>query len=140
MHDLPVFTKKLPPSLTPKHFFQYDPFDFNKQLEELLENESFEIAYQKIGSVILELESLPNQACMTRHLLESMASTLLLLDSHRLQAASENLPDPKELILKFVHVQMKMLTSSYFFDKSSFSIQSKGIPIFCQDVPVIKWK
>lgn len=140
MKLLPEFQDRLPEIQRPESFISYDYKKLSKRLRKLLKNDQLEDAYKLLSDDILALESTPNQLCLTRHFLESMAITLKLSDKHRSDASAANLADPLPIIKKFITLQRRALFLTYYLDHKAFPLQKEGILIFCQDVPVINWK
>jgi hypothetical protein len=57
-----------------------------------------------------------------------------------MKAKINNLDDPKPLLVSFIKIQLHSLGWAYSLDKRAFEIQNKyGVPLFCQDVPVIQY-
>jgi hypothetical protein len=140
MKTLPVFQKQLRSELRPNKFFEYDQRKIRKQIKELTNNDQFDKAYQSIASDLIVLDNYPYQLCLTRHILESIARTLLLSPKHRAAAKKLDLPDPKEIIKDFITIQRRSLPLAYYLDKWAFSLQKEGLMIYCQDVPAVSWK
>ncbi len=86
-----------------------------------------------------ELKEL-NQNCLTRHFVESIARSLLNHEGHREKAKLMGLEDPQPLLLSFLKTQIATLSWAYSLDKRAYAIQTKNIPLFCQDVPAIPYK
>jgi hypothetical protein len=140
MKTLPVFQNQLRSELRPVEFFEYDQSKIRKKIKELTDNDQFDRAYQSIESDLIVLDNYPHQLCLTRHILESIARTLLLSPKHRAAAKKLNLPDPKEIIKDFITIQRRSLPWAYYLDRWAFSLQKEGLMIYCQDVPAIPWK
>lgn len=140
MHELPEFQARLPEELRPQFFFQYDRKTLSHSLKKLMKKNRFNEAYELVSKDLTKLEEAPNQQCMTRHFLESIAITLKLADSHRLEAQAAGLPDPLNLIKKYIELQRQALLLTAYLDKQAFPFQKDGLLIFCQDVPAINWR
>ena len=107
----------------------------------LIKNDDLDALYQELVETLEKGKlSSKNQNCLTRHFVESIAKGLFNLEKHRLNAQEVNLDDPKELLLKFIKLQITTLNWAYSLDKRAFFLQQKNIPIFCQDVPPIDFK
>ena len=140
MKNVPAFQDSLPYELRPVKFYQYDYKNLTTKLNKLLSNDKIDEAYQTIAIDLQNLEKAPYQQCLTRHFLESIARTLKLSDQHREDALKINLPDPLNIIKKFISLQQRALALTNYLDKQAFPLQRDGILIYCQDVPAIEWK
>jgi hypothetical protein len=140
MKNLPDFQNNLPVNLRPTLFHSYNSKVINSKLKLSLQNDDLKKAYDDVASDLYELESFPNQLCMTRHILESIGRTLLLADEHREKAKKLGLPDPISTIKKFISLQRNTLGLAHNLDEKAFPLQRDGILLFCQDVPAISWK
>ena len=140
MKTVPAFRERLPMEQRPTQFFEYDQGTISDQIKELIDNNRFDKAYEVVANNIRILEKYPNQLCLTRHFLESMGRTLLLLPKNRSEAKRLGLSDPIELIKDFITGQRRALPYVYFADKKAFPLQKNGLLLYCQDVPSIPWK
>jgi hypothetical protein len=140
MHDVPAFRERLPLNERPQMFYKYDAKKISKKIKTLLKADKLNDAYEATAHEIEDLENYPNQMCMTRHLLESIARSLMLTEKHREEARAQNLPDPKNLIKKFVEIQREGLALTRHLDQKAFPLQKEGFLIYCQDVPPIVWR
>ncbi|MBC7540240.1 MAG: hypothetical protein H7281_15550 [Bacteriovorax sp.] len=140
MKNVPVFQERLPEELRPVEFFAYDQKKINRKIKILMENDQFDLAYEAIANDLRKLEEYPNQLCLTKHFLESIARTLLLSSKHREDAKRLGLADPKNLIKKFITLQRRALPFNRYLDSQAFPLQKDGLLIYCQDVPAIEWK
>lgn len=140
MKTIPTFRDKLPANERPVEFYRYDTKAISKKIKTSLENNDLDKAYEAISLDLTKLESEPNQLCLTRHFLESMARTLLLSSKRREEAKAQGLSDPLFLIKKFVNQQRQALPFTHYLDKKAFPLQQDGLLLFCQDLPAISWK
>lgn len=140
MDGLPAFQERLPVDLRPQTFFKYDRKSLSQELTKLMDQNRFDEAYDLVAVDLNKLEAAPNQLCLTRHFLESIALTLKLATSHRDQAIAAGLPDPVNVIKKYIELQRRALFLTAHLDKQAFPLQKDGLLIFCQDVPAIDWK
>jgi hypothetical protein len=140
MKLLPTFQDNLQINLRPTTFLTYDQSIIRNKISGFTDKDQFNEAYQAIKSDLMMLEKYPHQLCMTRHILESIARTLLLAPKHQASARAQNLADPKEIIKEFITIQNRSLPLAYYLDKWAFPLQKKGLMIYCQDVPPIPWK
>jgi hypothetical protein len=140
MHDLPPFQESLPEDLRPHDFFDFDYKESSKKIRMALKEKNYDEAYTVIATDLNELSAHPNQQCMTKHILESMARSLMLRKKRQSEALNHDLPDPTHIIEKYVTLQRRVLGIAHYLDENAFPLQQKGIAIFCQDVPAITWK
>lgn len=140
MKDVPEFKELLPKELRPVQFYKHDYKTLSKKLKDLIKEDRLEEAYQLIAIDLNQLEAEPQQQCLGRHFLESIARTLKLAPKHRAEAEALGLPDPLDLIKKFVTLQRRGLSLTNYLDTQAFPLQKDGLLIFCQDVPSIDWK
>ena len=140
MKDVPTFQERLTTNLRPLKYFKYNYDGLSKKLEQLMNEDKTNEAYELLSDELRILEDYPYQKCLTRHFLESMAKTLKLSDSHRFQAEKLGLPDPIGVMKKFITIQRRALLLTNFLDRKAFPLQKQGIMIYCQDIPTINWK
>lgn len=140
MDGLPEFQERLSENLRPQDLFKYDRKSYVRSLKKLLKENRFDEAYTLTSSDLIKLEEAPHQQCLTRHFLESIAITLKLTDTHRQEAKKAGLPDPINIIKKYIELQRRALFLTEALDKQAFPLQKDGLLIFCQDVPSINWK
>lgn len=140
MNAVPEFQERLPEHLRPQIYSPFPRKSLSSSLKKLMKDNQFEEAYQLIASKLYEWESEPNQQCLTRHFLESIAHTLKLVDKRREEARAAGLPDPLPLIKKYISLQRQTLLLTSYLDKQAFPLQKEGLLIFCQDVPAADWK
>lgn len=140
MKNIPIFQERLPQELRPVDFFDYDQKVISKKIKSLINDDQFDLAYEAVANDIRKLEDYPNQLCLTKHFLESIARTLLISSQHRAEAKKLGLPDPKNLIKRFITLQRRALPITRYLDQQAFPLQKDGLLIYCQDVPAIAWK
>lgn len=137
MKKIPAFKERLPEELRPTSFYQYDYKKFSKNLKNYMANDQFKMAYQSAIFEIKRLEQYPHQQCLTRHFLESIAQTIMLSHTHREQAKNLNLPDPIDIIKRYITIQERALFLTKYLDSLAFPLQKDGLLIYCQDIPAI---
>lgn len=81
-----------------------------------------------------------NQNCLTRHLVESIARSIMLLPEHLHKTEPSLQNELESLSLDFISIQIRSLVWTNSLDKRAFFIQKSNIPFFCQDVPPISYK
>jgi hypothetical protein len=140
MNQLPPFQDQLPEASRPVHFYHYDYKKMNRNLKDFIKENRLNDAYQEIAYDLKTLDDYPYQWCITRHFLESIARTIMLSLGHRAQAQKLGLPDPINVIKKFVALQRRALPLAQYLDTKAFPLQKQGLLIYCQDLPVIPWE
>jgi hypothetical protein len=97
--------------------------------------------YDKLGDKLEEelavLAALPGHHCLLRHFLESLLRGANLAPIHAARAAELGLDSPDAISRDLVLLQIAGLPIATKLDADAASIQAKGIPILCQDVPPI---
>lgn len=140
MKDVPAFRESLPENLRPQKLLKYDYKALSKILKNKMKDNLLDEAYEAVSLDLYKLEEEPYQQCMTRHFLESIARTIKLSTVHRNEALKLGLPDPINVIKKFIKLQRSGLFLTHYLDNQAFPLQQKGLLIYCQDVPPIDWK
>lgn len=130
----------LPVEQRPKSFHQIDIKEISQTLKDYFEDKKYQEAYVYLSKTLEELEHYPEQLCLTRHFLESMARTIVLMPKHKELARESGLDDPSFLAEKFLSLQRIPLNYNYKLDKRAFKFQKEGISILCNDIPAIPWK
>jgi hypothetical protein len=139
MSEAPPFTpyQELPvPS--PETLPEVKVKDIRERIESTLKRDGFEAAMSAADEEIHALEFLPQHFCMTRHVLESVRRSARLAPDHVVAAEKVGLKSPEEISRDFIRLQLKTLKRAYDLDRRAFPIQTRGIPILCQDVPRIE--
>lgn len=140
MNALPAFQERLPENQRPVTLHKYDRKSLSQSLKKLMEENRFDEAYQLVATDLYKLEEVPNQLCLTKHFLESIAYSLKLSRQRQEEAARAGLPDPMPLIKKYIELQRGALFLTHYLDKQAFPLQKDGLLIYCQDVPATNWK
>ena len=92
---------------------------------------------ESLASQLVKLNQQPNYFCLTRHLIESMlrASNLAPIQSGRSQALG--FERTENISWGFIESHLVGLPLAIKIDRMAISLQRKGIPILCNDVPPI---
>lgn len=104
-------------------------FEFSKRLE----------LYDEIHNIILNDMNDPSYHCLTRHFLEAAARSLMLSDKHLESAPDDLKDDVRKAVTKLMRQLSYSLNFSTALDRAAAPIQSKGIPVLCQEMPPIPW-
>lgn len=124
----------------PQSIFPLNMENISKELKKYFEKDQFEEAYSFLEKTLNDLDEEPNQMCLSRHFLESVARTLSLIPAQRELAQQLGLKDPVGILKKYLNNQRTLLTLSHRLDLQAFPLQKAGVPILCADVPAIPWK
>jgi hypothetical protein len=85
-----------------------------------------------------KLQSVPQYHCLIRHFLSSILRTANLAPLHESQANAVGYgQSPEALSWSFIELQLLGLDELEEIDELAAPIQAQGVPILCQDVPVI---
>jgi hypothetical protein len=79
----------------------------------------------------------PHYYCLTRHFIESIARAAYLVPARQEQARSLGLPDPYPILKDYMQQHLVGFPIMFALDQKALSLQAKGIPIYCQDIPPI---
>lgn len=144
-HDLvdmkytPSFKETYENNQRPTERIKLDIKNLRKHWLNLIRNDELDTLYFEAVELLDEKAlSATNQNCLTRHFVESIARFIKNIEEHQMHARVKNLADPKPLIVSFIKIQLHSLGWAYSLDKRAYEIQNNyGVPLFCQDVPVI---
>lgn len=144
-HDLvdmkytPSFKEKFADDLIPSERINLDIKKLRKHWLKLIRNDELDTLYRELDEMLDQKElKATNQNCLTRHFVESIARFIKNIEAHQINAANNNLSDPKPLLVSFIKIQIHSLGWAYSLDKRAYKLQNQyGVPLFCQDVPVI---
>ena len=84
-----------------------------------------------------KLQNTPHRHCMVRHVLESVARMGLLYPSHEQLARVRNMPSPLGLEEDMLRAHFAGLGMAASLDRDAAPLQARGVPILCNDLPVI---
>lgn len=130
----------IPPEDRPHQEMHFNAIAFSLKLNRLIKMNQYDQAYLFLKEKLEEIENEPQQLCLTRHFLESMARSLALYPRAKDMSLKAGLADPEPIIKKFLLLQNRTLFIATDLDHRSFSLHQRGIPIFCRDVPPIVWR
>ncbi len=140
MDQTPSFRSYMPlTALPPEWLPEIDIEKMEKTLQKGIHSQDFEKIKKLSKNFLKDLSSLPDYYCMLRHILSSIARSAAIAHIHIEKSLHLGLDTPQTLLLDFLELQVENLENAYDLDRLAFSIQIKGIPILCQDVPEISW-
>lgn len=87
---------------------------------------------------IQRLEMNSSYDCLLRHLLESLRRTGDLAPRYLERTPKQHKKKLNKLLTKYLKLQIFGISQAIFIDKKARSIQAKGIPILCNDVPHVE--
>jgi hypothetical protein len=73
--------------------------------------------------------------CLLRHLLESLRRSADLAPKYLSKTKGKQKTKLSKLLNKYLKLQIFGISQAIFIDKKARSIQAKGVPILCNDVP-----
>lgn len=137
----PNFSSHYPDNLAPREQIIYKTRSIVKRWKTSIKQDDLQSIYDEAVNLV-EVGELKetNQNCLTRHFVESIARSILNHEEHRKKALALGLKDPKEMLLKFLKLQVSSLIWTESLDKRAFKIQRENIPLFCNDVPAIPYR
>jgi len=119
------------------NFTTLDMKKLKAQLKIFVKNKNIKGLTEYLEQNISSLSFEPRFNCMIRHVLESMNRITHLAPIHDKNARAKGLKSTMKLSMKLLKLHLMLLNSSADLDKKAAQIQSRGIPIICQDVPPI---
>lgn len=108
------------------------PLDLERVVRDLRAAGDFETVASLAIDHIETLSKFPTYFCMTRHVLESIARSARLAPGFVLKDAGV-----EGLAWKNIYLQFRGLSLSKRLDEMALPIQEMGVPILCNDVPLI---
>ena len=107
------------------------------ELDQALKKNEIKTVYD-LGKKALENLSVDHRTfCMSRHLIESMTRTAGLYFSWKNQVSTENQSTLMKKTKQLLNAHRLALGAVNKLDRDAIAIQMQGVPIICQDVPVI---
>ncbi|MEN9825728.1 MAG: hypothetical protein RI953_1473 [Pseudomonadota bacterium] len=91
----------------------------------------------ELDSALRKLSNDLNYNCLLRHFVESTLRTVRLTPKYRALSKKRGLKDPSNILSAFINSQILFFASASELDKQAAALQSEGIPILCNDLPVI---
>lgn len=92
---------------------------------------------KQLNKEITKLEKNGAYDCLLRHLLESLVRTADLAPRYLAKAPQQNRRKFNKLINKYLRLQIFGIGQAVFIDRKARSLQAKGLPILCNDVPAV---
>lgn len=109
------------------------------KLDQFSNREDFVFTLGFLHKRLEELKSSPHANCLYRHFLESMAVILKNAPRHHNKALELGMESTLPLSRKLAKSHLIALLQMAKLDHKAFPFQEKGIPLFCQDLPPIKY-
>lgn len=132
--DLPTFKEQAEKAT---YFIPLDISKLKNELDESLDADDFVSLSKKTDEYLTLLENEKGAHCLVRHFLESIRRSANYAPSHILEAKHLNISSPKKLIKRFIKLHLFAFKNAESIDRLAFPLQAQGLPIICQDVPVI---
>lgn len=139
MSTVPEFVPKSTIDPEPlSKFVPLSPGDISAEIESAYENESFSGVTKAAQKWLAVANQTPSYHCLMRHFLDSIVRAANLAPLHVAQAQKlGETRSPADLSWEFIKMQLFGLSQMESIDELAAPIQAQGIPILCQDVPVI---
>lgn len=100
---------------------------------------SLQIGYdsfkEEVENQILNLEENSSYDCLLRHLFESLRRTADLAPKYLARISGSKKVKLDRHLKSYLKLQIFGISQAIFIDKKARSIQAKGVPILCNDVP-----
>lgn len=139
MSTVPEFVPKsasVPEPLS--RFVPLSPEDISAEIESAYEKESFSGVSKATQKWLAVANQAPSYHCLMRHFLDSIVRAANLAPLHIAQAQKlGETRSPANLSWEFIKMELFGLSQMESIDELAAPIQAQGIPILCQDVPVI---
>jgi hypothetical protein len=114
---------------------KFDWKKYSRLLKREIRLRDFEAVKDFTNQALNELKQQPHYYCFTRHLLESIYRFAYFTQIRENQSLRLNIQSPKELMAKAMEYQRLGFWGANRIDEMSFSIQMKGIPLLCDQLP-----
>ena len=118
-------------------FQQLDWKYHHKQIAGAIKHEDVSEVKKVTIEALIEIKSLPNYYCLTRHFYESIYRFAHFVPLRVKQAEEKGLKNPTNLMFRMMKLQALGLRGSYGIDVKSSPIQMSGIPIICSEIPAL---
>ncbi len=118
-------------------FFPLDISKLKSDLNELLDQDDFINFSKKTDEYLTLLENEKGAHCLVRHFLESIRRSANYAPIHIRETQNLNIASPKKLIKRFIKLHLFAFKNAEAIDHLAYPLQAEGLPIICQDVPVI---
>jgi hypothetical protein len=109
----------------------------NRKISEAIKRKDTNEVKKVTLEALLEIKSLPNYYCLSRHFYESIYRFAHFVPLRAKQAEEKRLKDPTNLMFKMMKLQALGLRGSYVIDVKSSPIQMNGIPMICSEIPAL---
>lgn len=138
MEHLPPFKQQPIHDPQPATLFKtVDSKLLKKQIRGAFKTGSFEGVSRVLDQELTVLAEGSQYNCMYRHLLESMLRWANRAPVFIEEAQKRNLKSPAKIYWRLIRNQLRFLNFANKLDIQARPLQAEGIPILCQDVPVI---
>lgn len=111
--------------------------EMKSRFRQIQKTQDFAEVSRFAASELKKLEAPFAYHCMMRHMLESILRAANLAPFHAAQARAKGLPSSAWLSWLMIKGQVRLLSYAADLDRDLAPIQSRNIPMLCQDVPAI---
>ena len=109
----------------------------HKKIREAIKRKNVSEVKKVTIEALIEIKSLPNYYCLTRHFYESIYRFAHFVPLRVKQAEEKGLKNPTNLMFRMMKLLTLGLRGSYGIDVKSSPIQMSGIPIICSEIPAL---
>lgn len=117
---------------------QFRPFDwkfYKNRITTAIKHDNEGEVKRATLDALIELKSMPNYYCFTRHFLESIYRFAHFVPLRSEQAENFGLKDPTKMMFSVMKLHTIGIKDCHGIDVWSQPIQSSGIPILCTEIP-----
>lgn len=140
MSTAPQFHSYVLPLPNLSEYRELDLSEFKSRAKKMLVARAWTELTDSIEKEVNALNKAPEFNCMTRHLLESAAKISSQAPAQLKRLKSKKAPDASPLIQKLISNHLLLLGAGQLLDSWAAPIQATGVPMICQDIPVIQVK
>ena len=124
-------------TLPSKPFQPFDGGALSKDLFRYRFSGKEEMLESSLEEALHKLNENSHYNCLLRHFVESTLRTVRLVPKYRLASRKRGLTDPSGILSTYINSQILFFFSAAALDKEAAPLQSKGVPILCNDLPAI---
>jgi len=117
---------------------RFVPFDwkfYKERISTAIQHGKSTEVKQATLEALVELKSMPNYYCFTRHFIESIYRFAHFIPLRSQQAEEMGLKDPSKMMFQIMKLHTLGIKDCHGIDLWSQPIQMSGIPILCTEIP-----
>lgn len=108
---------------------------YKKDLRDAVRNDDLALVKKLSLEQLDILRPYPQFHCMTRHMIESIYRFAYFVNIREKEAQELKVESPRTLMMKVISSHLLGMDDSIKIDRWSRSIQEKGVPILCSELP-----